>query len=140
MARALLHQGLSSGQNLLRSLGLIGGGQHVGGGQVDAQGIVYAVYALFQRCGIISEIHDCTIAAFGYLFVEEGIVDSSLYDEILASKDCRIDAQYYVLEEQDEDPSAEAEKAGAFVLAVEELIDRLGENMIGKARSRLENV
>ncbi|MBU0461156.1 MAG: hypothetical protein KJ574_01080, partial [Nanoarchaeota archaeon] len=30
----------------------------------------FSLYALFRKCGIKSEIHDCTIAAMRFLFVE----------------------------------------------------------------------
>lgn len=100
----------------------------------------YAVYALFQRCGIISEIHDCTLAAFDYLFTGEGIVDSNLYEEIRASKDSRIDAQYYIMEETKDDPSADAESARAFVLAIEEALDKLDEDTIEKVRNKLNRI
>lgn len=100
----------------------------------------YAVYALFQRCGIISEIHDCTIAAFGYLFADERIVDSSLHRELLASKDSRIDAQYYVMEEPAALSGEDASKARGFVLAIEQALDKLGEEMIGKIRGKLKEV
>ena len=90
----------------------------------------YSVYALFQRCGIVSEIHDCTIAAFGYLFAEEGIVDKNLHEELQASKDTRIDAQYYVGEEPEFAPEEDAEKAREFVLKIEEVIEKIDEKMI----------
>ena len=99
----------------------------------------YAVYALFEKCGIISEIHDCTIAAFSYLFADEGIVPSSLHDELIGSKESRIDAQYYVKDELDKTRLCkDAEKARAFVLAIEEVLDRINEDTIEKIRSRLK--
>lgn len=99
----------------------------------------YAVYALFRRCGIISEIHDCTIVAFGYLFVESGIVAHKLYEELVNAKDNRIDAQYYVMEEG-LDSGIDAGKARAFVLAIEEVLDKLAEETIEEVRHRLSGI
>ena len=31
----------------------------------------FAFYALLQKCGIKSEIHDCTISLMSFLFVED---------------------------------------------------------------------
>ena len=95
-----------------------------------------AVYALFLRCGIVSEIHECTLAALDFFFADEGIVSKSLTDELRESKDSRIDAQYYVAAELDADPNPDAEKARAFVLDIEKVLDRLDEKTIRKIRSK----
>ena len=101
----------------------------------------YAVYALFQRCGIISEIHDCTLSAFGCLFEGEGITDKGLYEEIILSKDNRIDAQYYVVDEMDVKRLKEdTEKARRFVLALEETLNRLSDETIEKVRQKLKSL
>lgn len=99
----------------------------------------YAVYALFQRCGIVSEIHDCTIAAFGYLFSESGIDTKELHDELLVSKENRIDAQYYISAET-EIPEGDAGKAGTFVLVIEELMDKLDDDVIDRVRDKLKKL
>jgi uncharacterized protein (UPF0332 family) len=51
----------------------------------------YVVYALFQRLGIKSEIHDCTIALFEYLF--DDYISPELVREFRRSKEDRIEAQ-----------------------------------------------
>jgi uncharacterized protein (UPF0332 family) len=43
----------------------------------------FSLYALFIKCGIKCEIHDCTIKAMKILFVEEKIIDENLYKDIL---------------------------------------------------------
>ncbi len=64
-------------------------------------------------------------------------MDSSIHEEIVAAKDSRIDAQYYVMEEPVVISSEDVKKARAFVLAIEEVLDGLDENKIEKVRSKL---
>src|SRR3989344_9618810 len=44
----------------------------------------FALYALLQKCGIKSEIHDCTLALMNFLFVEDGFIEKEFYDELLS--------------------------------------------------------
>src|SRR3989344_1004924 len=55
----------------------------------------FIVYALFMKIGIKSEIHDCTIFALNSLFVEEGIIDRDIFEELEKSKNLRVGALYY---------------------------------------------
>ncbi|MFH1069735.1 MAG: hypothetical protein V1794_08980 [Candidatus Glassbacteria bacterium] len=99
----------------------------------------YAVYSLFQRCGITSEIHDCTLAAFGYLFTDEGIVKKALYGEIIDSKESRIDSQYYIGGEVNiQNLKEDALAARNFVLTIEETLDSLSDKTIEKVRQKLK--
>jgi len=101
----------------------------------------FAVYALLAKLGVKSEIHDCTIAAFKYLFVDEGIADSGLFEELEDSKKERIDAQCYsrVAGIDFDKVMADANK---FVTKIEEIIDGLNsdkmQSLVGKLQQLIE--
>ncbi len=100
----------------------------------------FVFYALLQKCGIKSEIHDCTLALMHFLFVEEKIIEESLYTELLLAKDLRVDIQYYVTEQIDlKKLKTNSATAGNFVLKIEELIENLTEAQIKKIRQKLIN-
>jgi len=58
----------------------------------------FALYALLMKLGVKSEIHDCTINV-AKLLSNNGILNSSLIDDIAKAKQTRIDTQYYVAKE-----------------------------------------
>lgn len=98
----------------------------------------FTIYALLQKCGIKSEIHDCTISAFHYLFVEDGVIDQNLYDEICLAKELRTDTQYYVTDELDQEKlKKDSETARSFVLKMEEIIEKTNPEQIERARKKL---
>ena len=98
----------------------------------------FVLYALLQKCGIKSEIHDCTISLMHFLFVEENIVDEQLYAELLLAKDLRVDTQYYVTEQIDKEKlKVDSETAGNFVLKIEEVIENIDETQIKEIRQKL---
>jgi uncharacterized protein (UPF0332 family) len=100
----------------------------------------FAFYALLQRCGIKSEIHDCTISLIKFLFVEENIIEESFYNELQLAKELRIDTQYYVAEEIDKEKlKQDSETARDFVLKMEEIIENLTEEQINGLRNKLSN-
>ena len=100
----------------------------------------FAIYALLQKCGIKSEIHDCTISLMHFLFVEEKIIDEQLYDELLLAKDLRVDTQYYVTEQIDKEKlKTDSATARNFVLKMEEVIENVTETQITKIRQKLTN-
>jgi uncharacterized protein (UPF0332 family) len=100
----------------------------------------FALYALLQKCGIKSEIHDCTISLMHFLFVEEKIIDEQLYRELLLAKDLRVDTQYYVTEQIDKEKlKTDSATARNFVLKMEEVIEDLRYDKIKTIRQKLTN-
>ena len=100
----------------------------------------FVLYALLQKCGIKSEIHDCTISLMHFLFVEEKMIEESLYAELLLAKDLRVDTQYYVTEQIDKEKlKTDSVTARNFVLKMEEVIENVTETKITKIRQKLMN-
>jgi uncharacterized protein (UPF0332 family) len=100
----------------------------------------FSLYALLQKCGIKSEIHDCTISLMHFLFVEDDIIPESLYAELLLAKDLRVDTQYYVTEQIDKEKlKNDSTTARNFVLKMEEIIETIIPNQITEIRQKLTN-
>ena len=100
----------------------------------------FAFYALLQKCGIKSEIHDCTISLMHFLFVGEGLVEEHFYNELQLAKELRVDTQYYVHEEIDLDKlKQDSETARSFVLMMEEVMENITEKQISAIRNKLNN-
>ena len=100
----------------------------------------FAFYALLQKCGVKSEIHDCTISLMSFLFVEDNLVEEHFYKELQLAKELRVDTQYYVTEEIDLDKlKKDSETARSFVLKMEEVIENLTEEQIRTIREKLNN-
>jgi len=97
----------------------------------------FAVYALFSRIGIKSEIHDCTISLFEYLFDDS--FPEELIKELKLSKENRIEAQYYT-EEVYIDVEAITERTKKFVLEIESLLDKINSIKIRKLRAEVETI
>jgi len=101
----------------------------------------FAFYALLQKCGIKSEIHDCTISLMYFLFVEENLIDDPYYNELQIAKEYRIDTQYYTADKLDLDKiKKDSETARSFVLKMEEIIENITEEQINTIRDRLDKV
>jgi uncharacterized protein (UPF0332 family) len=101
----------------------------------------FAFYALLQRCGIKSEIHDCTISLMKFLFIEKNIIEKHFYEELQLAKELRIDTQYYVTEEIDlKRLKKNSGTASSFVIKMEEVIETLTEEEIKIIREKLNNV
>lgn len=100
----------------------------------------FAFYALLQKCGIKSEIHDCTISLMHFLFIEENLIEKHFYEELQLAKELRVDTQYYVVEELDKEKlKQDSETARNFVLKIEEVIENLTEEQINQLRDKLNN-
>jgi len=100
----------------------------------------FAFYALLQKCGIKSEIHDCTISLMSFLFVEDDLLEEHFYNELQLAKELRVDTQYYVTEELDLDElKKDSETARNFVLKMEEVIENLTSEQIKTVREKLSN-
>lgn len=95
----------------------------------------FAVYALFSKIGIKSEIHDCTIAIFEYLFAADFGKDTMW--ELKAAKDTRIEAQYYT-SALHVDAEGIISQTKNFVLRVGELIDKTSQDKVELIRNKLD--
>ena len=99
----------------------------------------FGVYALLQKCGIKSEIHDCTISLLNYLFVDE-FVSEGLYKELQLAKQLRVDTEQYIADELDTTKlKQDAETSREFVLKMEEVIDNLSPADIEEIRKKLKD-
>ncbi|MBU4352086.1 MAG: HEPN domain-containing protein [Nanoarchaeota archaeon] len=99
----------------------------------------FAFYALLQKCGIKSEIHDCTISLMHFLFVKEDLIEEHFYTELLLAKELRVDTQYYVTEEIDLNKLKEdSGTARSFVLRMEEVAEALTEKQVKIIRNKLK--
>jgi uncharacterized protein (UPF0332 family) len=96
----------------------------------------FIVYALFMKVGIKSEIHDCTIFALKSLFIEEGIVDDDIYEELEKSKDLRVGALYYDKDFGREEILKRAKTAPDFCLKVESILDKITKEDIERVRKK----
>ena len=100
----------------------------------------HAVYALLQKCGIESEIHDCTIALMRFLF--EDRLTRQLLNELENAKSQRIDLVYYTDRMvPKEDITRNIASAPQFVLHVEKIISSLNNiDEIQELRARLRRI
>src|SRR3989338_4604189 len=98
----------------------------------------FMVYALFIKAGIKSEIHDCTIFALNSLFVEEGIIDKDICDELEKSKDLRVGALYYDKDFGREEILKRAKTAPEFCLKVESTLDKITKEDVEKVRKKFD--
>ena len=94
----------------------------------------FVVYALLAKIGAKCEIHDCTIALFGYLLSAAKF--HHLVRELRRSKDDRVEVQYYSRQIK-VDLSDLMGQTKEFVLQVEELTDGLNPQEIADLRKRL---
>lgn len=101
----------------------------------------FAFYALLQKCGIKSEIHDCTISLTHFLFVENKIIEENFYNELRLAKELRVNIQYYAAEGLDKEKlKRDSQTARKFVLNMEEVIENLREERISHLRSKLGSI
>jgi uncharacterized protein (UPF0332 family) len=96
----------------------------------------FAIYALLSRLGIKCEIHDCTIALFGYLFADKL---PSFLEDMQQAKEDRVEAQYYTTSIPI-DSQKIASKTKEFVLKIEEIIDSLNPQTISDIKSKLKKL
>jgi len=100
----------------------------------------FMIYALFMKVGIKSEIHDCTIYALKSSFVDIGIIDKDVYDDLLKSRDLRVGALYYDKDFGHEEILKRAKTAPEFCLNVESVIDKISDEDIEKVRNKFVEV
>ena len=99
----------------------------------------HAVYALLQKCGFVSEIHDCSISVTAFLFKNE---IGSLLEELETAKKQRIDVMYYTDRTVSEkDVKKNVHSAPDFVVSIEKIVSDLNNvDKINKLRSKLEKL
>ncbi len=98
----------------------------------------YAIYALLQKCGIISEIHDCSIVSIKYLFNNK--ISNELIKELEEAKVQRVDLVYYVNRGiNEEELKKNFESAPNFVLAIEKIISELKQEEIKQIVQKLSS-
>jgi uncharacterized protein (UPF0332 family) len=91
----------------------------------------YALYSFLQRIGIKCENHFCSILAIGLLLGEEKI------KTINKHKDKRIDAQYYMKVDKDEQVKEMIQEAKTFVSEFDDFISNLTEKEIEDYRGKV---
>lgn len=98
----------------------------------------HAIYALLRKCGIESEIHDCTIALVRFLFRNR--FARHLLEELETAKSHRIDLVYYTDRMVPEEGiKRNIASAPDFVLHVEKTISSLNNREeITRLRQRLK--
>ena len=99
----------------------------------------FSIYALLSKIGIKSEIHDCTIELFSFLFKDK--VDEGLIKDIKRSKESRIEFQYYspIIKPKVDHKKLESETR-KFIEEIEKLIENLKEEEIKEIRNRLKRM
>jgi uncharacterized protein (UPF0332 family) len=97
------------------------------------------LYALLMKCGIKSEIHDCSIEVARTILSD--FIQSDSIKEIESAKIQRINMQYYtdrIVDEKALDKNVKT--AGEFVLKLKTVIDKISEEDIEKIRKKLKSL
>ncbi|MEM5811662.1 MAG: HEPN domain-containing protein [Candidatus Aenigmatarchaeota archaeon] len=95
----------------------------------------FSVYAILSKIGIKSEIHDCTLEVFNFLFSEK--IKQELIEDIITSKEERIEAQYYTQVKTIKDLNKLIENTRSFINELEELAENISEEDIESMRGKL---
>jgi uncharacterized protein (UPF0332 family) len=94
-----------------------------------------AVYSLFMKIGIKSEIHECTIELTKYLG-EFNLFPEKTYEILTNSKQLRIDNQYYL---KNIDVKIDYDKLFTYVLSIDEKINSINVDEINKIRKKIQD-
>lgn len=92
----------------------------------------YALYSFLQRIGVKCENHFCSILAVGLLLGEDKI------KTINQHKDKRIDAQYYMKVDKEEQVGKTLKEAKMFVSIFDEIASNISEKEISTYRENLK--
>lgn len=99
----------------------------------------HIVYALLQKLGIKSEIHECTINLLKWLFKDK--IKSDLIKELQTAKQQRINMMYYTDKTMPEEKIKEnIEKAPEFIIEIEKIIMELKQEEIQELRETLKRL
>ena len=94
----------------------------------------YALYSFLQKIGISCENHMCSIMAVTKLLGKEKT------KKIIEHKEKRIDAQYYILLEQEEKVRQILKEAKFFISEYEDFVSNLTEKEIIKYRNEISSM
>jgi len=97
----------------------------------------FVVYALLCKIGVKSEIHDCTITLFEFLFSDS--IPAEIVKELRSSKSNRVETQYYT-QEITVDLNQVLTQAKRFVLEIEKTLDSLNSERIEQLQDKLKRV
>ena len=92
----------------------------------------YALYSFLQKIGVKCENHSCSILAAGFLLGEEKIRIINVH------KDKRIDAQYYMKVDKEEQVNKMLQEAKMFISVFDELVSNIIEREINSYRTKLK--
>ena len=92
----------------------------------------YALYSFLQRIGVKCENHFCSILAAGLILGEDKT------ETINQHKDKRIDAQYYMKTDKEEQVGKMLQEAKIFVSMFDEIVSNLTENDVNLYRDKLK--
>lgn len=100
----------------------------------------FSLYALLMKLGIKSEIHDCSIAV-AKLLARNKILTEKLVNDISEAKEARVDVQYYVTGElEQEEIRRNVESARKFVLEIQKVIENITQEQIELIRSKIKSI
>lgn len=91
----------------------------------------FAAYAFLIKCGIKSEIHDCTIE-FSKILEEKGFLPQGTYERLNFDKDLRIDNQYYL---KNRPVEIDSDDLADFLIQMRQCIDLLNLEKVELIRS-----
>jgi len=94
----------------------------------------YALYSFLQRIGIKCENHFCSILAVTFLLGED---KTQIINE---HKNKRIDAQYYMKTDKEQEVAAMLQKAKLFVAIFDEIFSNLQEKEITNYRKKVQKL
>lgn len=99
----------------------------------------HILYALFMKCGIKSEIHECSIEIAKIIFSD--LIPRSMIKELETAKRQRIDMQYYtdrLVEERDLEKNIET--AGDFVMELKRVLNGIDIEYTERIRNKLKSM
>ena len=94
----------------------------------------YALYSFLQRIGIKCENHFCSILAASFLLGEDKT------ETINQHKDKRIDAQYYMKIDKEEEVSKMLQEAKRFVSMFDEIVSNISETEIQAYKRKTKKI
>jgi uncharacterized protein (UPF0332 family) len=99
----------------------------------------YILYGLFMKCGIKSEIHECSIAVAKTVFSD--LISESLVEEIESAKTQRINMQYYTDRPVEENKlQKNIDTAGDFVIQLKSIMEKICEENIERIRRKIREL
>ena len=98
------------------------------------------LYSIFAKCGIKSEIHDCTISLMKYGFVDGGIIEEKCFEELEEAKELRVKLQYYVAEHNSDEIREFSEKSREFVVKLNSVRNNMNKNDIKILRDKIMKI